>query len=81
MINVGKNYEKITPYPLCKIYEYDTQQHLFNYIILKLSSPLLYNMNVNYEDIFSSDLKKLTQIAKICEDVYQKRKWLLLRDQ
>ena len=81
MINVGKNYGRSNPCPLCKTNELDTQQHLFDCILLKLSSPLLYSMNkLSYNDIFSSDLQKLIKIAKICEEIYQKRKHLLIND-
>ena len=81
MINVAKNYGRLASCPVCRTKESDTQEHIFNCIILKLSSKLLYNMNnIDYSDIFSNNLPKLIQIAKIGEDILQKRKKILTTD-
>ena len=78
MIPVGFNYGKKVPCPLCKSVEGDSQQHLFNCLILKLSnSELFNNQNIKYEDIFSLNLQKLINVAKICESIARKRAELI----
>ena len=74
MIKVGKNYGRKVTCPLCKSDNLDTQEHLFNCVVIKLSSPELFNnIDIKYEDIFSLNLQKLIKAAEICESVARKR--------
>ena len=77
MVNVGHNYGRKLKCSLCKL-EDDTQEHLFNCLILKLSCPELYNsIDEKYEDIFSLNHEKITNVARICEQLIRKREELL----
>ena len=56
----------------------DTQDHMFQCLILKLKCPELYNAyEEKYEDIFSVNITKLIKIAKLCEILIRKREVLL----
>ena len=78
MINVGHNYGKKISCPVCKLEENDTQEHLFNCFVIKMTSKELYSMTeCEYQDIFSLDLKKLIKVSKICESVARKREELV----
>lgn len=57
---------------ICFSDEGDSQQHMFNCVVLKIS-----NSNIKYEDIFSLDLQKLISVAKLCESIARKRAELL----
>ena len=60
--------------PLCKSDNLDTQEHLFNCVVIKLLSPELFNnIDIKYEDIFSINLQKLIKAVEICESVARKR--------
>jgi len=74
MINVGHNYGRKDCCPLCKIGP-NNQQHLFECIIIKLACPELYHnvKNVIYENIFSQNLQKLIEAAKLTEIITRKR--------
>ena len=74
MIKVGKNYGRKVTCPLCNSDNLDTQEHLFNCVVIKLSSPELFNnIVIKYEDILSLTLQKLIKAAEICESVARKR--------
>ena len=74
MIQVGYNYGRKVSCPICKLNIPDTQQHMFDCVILKITCQELYNCtDVQYEDIYSSDLQKLLNVSKICETVARKR--------
>ena len=74
MINVGHNYGRKIPCPICKLNIGDTQNHMFNCIIMKISCKELYNnIETKYEDIFSQNLQKLLDISKLCESLARKR--------
>ena len=73
MTNVGYNYGNKVKCHLCHLEE-DEQDHLFQCIIIKLSNEDLYKIrDEKYEDIFSMDIEKLTNISKICESVLRSR--------
>ena len=78
MVNVSYNYGGTKTCKLCNINEMDTQEHIFNCIIMKLKCKELFNMiDANYDDIFTSDIRKQTKIAKICQSVLRTRELLL----
>ena len=78
MTPVGYNYGRKVSCPICKTDAGDTQEHLFNCIILKISCPELYRIqDIKYEDIYSQSLQKLVKVAKICESVARKRAQLV----
>ena len=78
MINVGHNYGRKVSCPLCQSNQEDTQKHLFNCLVQKITnSDLYHSKNTKYEDIFSLDLQKLISVAKLCESVARKRAELL----
>ena len=77
MTNVGHNYGRKSLCPLCKLGD-DTQQHMFNCIIMKLSSRELFtNMETKYEDIYSLNLSKLIKVSIICESLARKRREIM----
>ena len=69
MVKVGHNYGKETKCPLCKL-DNDTQEHIFDCIIMKIQCSDLFNsQGEKYEDIFSLNDTKLENIAKLCESI------------
>ena len=63
---------------MCQTNQNDTQHHLFDCVVLKISnSDLFHNLNTKYEDIFSLNLQKLIGVAKLCESVARKRAELM----
>ena len=77
MTNVGFNYGNKIKCPLCHI-EDDEQGHLFKCIIIKLHNKDVYNMkDEKYEDIYSMNIEKLTNISKICESAIRTRNKLI----
>ena len=65
MIRVGHNYGRKVSCPICQTNESDTQEHMFNCVVLKLLSSELYHMiDLKYADIYSSNPQKLDKISK-----------------
>ena len=78
MINVGHNYGRKVPCPMCKSDNGDTQQHMFNCVIMKISCRELFmNIESKYDDIFSQNLQELINISKICESLARKRREII----
>ena len=74
MIRVGHNYGRKVSCPICQTNESDSQEHMFNCVVMKLLSSELYHMiDLKYTDIYSSNLQTLDKISKICESVTRKR--------
>ena len=74
MMNVGHNYGRKVPCPLCKSENGD----MFNCVIMKISCRELFmNNETKYEDIFSPHLQKLINVAKLCESLARKRREIL----
>ena len=74
MVRVGHNYGRKVSCPICQTNASDTQEHMFNCVVLKLLSSDLYHMiDLNYKDIYSTDTEKLDKISRICESVTRKR--------
>ena len=76
MVNVGHNFGNKIKCPLCQ-QEDDTQKHLFQCFVMKLSCKEIYHMQGNYEDIFNSKEDYLISIAKVCERAIKTREELL----
>ena len=78
MINVGYNYGKKEPCPVCRIpTEPDQQRHLKKCIVLQLSCPELLNSESEYDDIYSDDEEKMKAIAEELEIAIRKREEIL----
>ena len=78
MIKVGYNYGRKLHCPVCKLDIGDTQEHMFNCVIMKIACKELYNSNdEKHEDIYSLKLQKLINISKICESIARKREEIL----
>ena len=78
MITVGYNYGRKMTCPLCHTNQEDTQKHLFNCVIIKITNyDLFHSSSTKYEDIFSLNLQKLIGVAKLCESVARKRAELI----
>ena len=77
MIQVGNNYGRKILCPLCKMHR-DDQQGLLECVMIKLSCRELYEQeNANYQDIFSSDITKLTAISKLMQKCLNTREELI----
>ena len=76
MINVGHNFGRKMPCPLCNNGN-DDQEHLFKRIMIKLNNENLYkSIEEKYEDIYSMNTDKLINIAKLCESIIRTREIL-----
>ena len=77
MLPVGFNYGKKNPCPLCKISD-DTDIHLIYCPILKMScNDLIENIDIKYEDIYSTKVTKLSKISKLLLSALRTREELL----
>ena len=74
MINVGKNFGRLTKCPVCLI-EDDTQEHLFK--CTKLNNILPSCKEYEYDDIFSNNLEKIEKILNIADTNLRKRENIL----
>ena len=64
--------------PLCKSDLGDSQEHMYNCIIMKISCRELFrSTEAKYDDIFSNNINKLIEISKICESLARKRSELI----
>ena len=63
--------------PLCQSQDEDDQYHLYQCIRLKQLVPELQNSSVNYDDIYSKDIKRLKVSAKLLQKVMNKRATLI----
>ena len=77
MLNVANNYGRKDQCPLCKINQ-DSQQHLIECLIIKITCPEIYNnVNIRYEDLYSDNTTKQKQITKLFETAIRKREEIL----
>ena len=77
MLPVGFNFGKKVNCPLCRISE-DTDKHLLNCPITKLSCPILIeNTQYVFEDIYSTDSIRLANVSKLIESALRTREELL----
>ena len=77
MLPVGFNYGKKNTCPLCKISN-DTDIHLINCPILKMScTDLIENIDIKFEDIYSTEVDKLSKISKLLSSALRTRDELL----
>ena len=74
MINVGKNFGRLTKCPVCLI-EDDTQEHLFK--CTKLNNILPSCKEYEHDDIFSNNLEKIEKILNIADTNLRKRENIL----
>ena len=80
MVNVGHNYGNKTSCKICNLEEDDSQEHIFDCIVLKIKCPELFNMtDEKYDDIFSQNVQKLIKVAKVCESAIKLREILLFK--
>ena len=78
MVNVSYNFGGTQTCKFCNMDELDSQEHMFNCIIMKIRCKELYNMiDVTYNDIFTNETHKLIKIAKVCQSVIRTRELLL----
>ena len=66
MLNVKWNFGNKALFPLCKLDE-DKQEHLLECILIKVRSPNLMENKYQskYEDIYSSNIKKLDNVSEL----------------
>ena len=77
MVKVAHNYGNKIVCPICTSKEDDTQEHLFKCLTVKLNNSQVFHMQgVKYEDIYSTSLEKLINIARICESAARTRERL-----
>ena len=77
MTKVGYNFGKKRLCPLCSLH-IDNQEEMLDCIILKIECKELYNIkDEKYDDIFSSDINKLSNISKIYKKCFQIREEIL----
>ena len=75
MVKVGHNFGKKNRCKVCSIGK-DDQEHLMQCLRLKLRNPDLLE-DLNYKDIFDSDIKKQGTIGKILEKSFRIREEIL----
>ena len=77
MIKVSENYSKADRCKLCG--QVDTQQHLVESCtdIIDASEDIRNNRESRYEDIYTSDVKKLKAIANLFRKALQTREALI----
>ena len=80
MLNVGENFGKKGPCPLCNLKE-DTQSHLLDCIIVKMECPEIVENkeNCSYADIFCNSIEKMNNIAKLLHQAMRTREKLLMK--
>ena len=77
MTKVGYNFGQKRLCPLCSLH-IDDQKEMLNCIVLKIESKELYNIkDEKYEDIFSNNITKLSNISKIYQKIFQIREEIL----
>ena len=65
LLNLGFNMGQKIPCFACGL-ENDENQHVLNCVILKLSCPeLMSNRSISFEDVYSTDLRKVKEVAKL----------------
>ena len=75
--NIGHNFGQRIPCKICDTDE-DDQQHVFmKCVILKIRCPELLSNTWKYEDIFSDNVAKMTEISEIFEKVLREREIIL----
>ena len=73
MIKLGSNFGETKPCPTCEVYvSLDSQRHLFNCEKLNAS-----NDNIQYEDIYSNDMTKVSAYADKIDKLLRKREIIL----
>ena len=78
MVNVSNNFGGIQTCKFCNMDELDSQEHMFNCIIMKIWCKELYHMiDLTYNDIFTNETHKLIKIAKVCQSMIRTRELLL----
>ena len=75
MVNLPHNFGKKIKCKICLIGDAD-QVHLIKCLRIKIVYPELLK-DLNYYDIFDTDIKKQTEIAKIMEQAYRVREEIL----
>ena len=55
-------------------YKKDNQEHLFQCEQIKILVPELFNTTIKYEDIYSRNNKKIQNVAKLLEQIMNKKK-------
>ena len=78
MLNVNDNFGEKILCPLCEI-DLDNQKHLISCIILKMENSEIFRNEdeCKYDDIFSSDTKKMKFIASLLENAMKTREKIL----
>ena len=78
MLNVKHNYGIKGPCPLCSIRN-DEQSHLLECLVIKLECPEVFENKDNcvYNDIFSKDIDKMNNVAKLIHNAVRTREKLL----
>ena len=80
MLDVSRNYGQHSKCPLCKIGD-DDQKHLLECLIIKLQCPdILNNIDCKYEDIYSDNIEKQSNISKLLEIAIKRRTMLVHTD-
>ena len=73
MLPVGANYGQDIKCFACQISS-DTNQHLLECVMIKLRCPdIIENTDIVLENIYSSDMEKVTKIAKLLRSALRAR--------
>ena len=76
MLRVESNYGKKQSCPVCLSSSLDNQEHLINCSVLKISCPELINIKSSYDDIYSKDIEKMSEVIRMIEIAIRKREEL-----
>ena len=78
MIATSDNFGQKSPCKVCFLGE-DTISHVLYCILLKLEVPeILSNQNLEYINVFDSDMSKVNDFAVLFEKAWRKREELIL---
>ena len=65
MLPVGFNFGQKKPCFACEMSD-DTDRHLLECVILKMSCPdIMENIESSFDDIYSSDMEKVFKVSKL----------------
>ena len=78
MLNVKSNFGNKSTCPICTL-KIDNQSHLLECVVIKLNSPQVFENRdkCEYEDIYSTDVSKLKNVANIIYEAIRTREKLL----
>ena len=76
MLPVGFNFGQTIPCWLCEVSD-DTDRHLLECVVIKMSSPtIIENRTTVFDDIYSTDISKVSKVSKLLTSALRIRKIL-----